>query len=89
MTRRSSIETVVYFKTTAGELILFNNHFTPEHLRIMLSPAFTRIENAQRQSTVVSTTIVDQLRQLGELRTAGIISEDEFQLLKEKLINST
>ncbi len=37
ITTRSTIETVIYSRTTAGELILLNNHYTPEHLRIMLS----------------------------------------------------
>jgi len=72
----------------AGELILFNNNYTPEHLRILLSPAFTRIENAQRQPVGNSVSILDQLRQLGELRAAGTINEDEFQMLKTKLINA-
>src|SRR5262249_24501714 len=88
VTTRSTIETVVYFKTRTGELILFNNHYTPDHLRIMLSPAFTRIENAQHLPSGSTSNIVDQLRQLGELRASGTITEDEFQSLKARLMSS-
>jgi Short C-terminal domain len=55
----------------------------------MLSPVFTRVENAHRPPPVPSATIVDQLRQLGELRASGTINEEEFQVLKAKLIKST
>lgn len=88
-TTRHSIETVIYFQTMKGEVILLNNQFTPEHLRIMLSPAFSRIEAAHRTTPASPVNVVEQLRQLGQLREAGTITQEEFQQLKAKLISNT
>lgn len=86
ITTRSTVETIIYFRTTAGELILLNNQYTSEHLRIMLSLAITRIEAAQRRTFVSPPNVVEQLRELGQLRATGTITEDEFQRLKATLL---
>lgn len=86
MTTRSSIETVISLQTTAGELLVFNNEYTPEYLRIMLSPAFSRIEAGHRTLPAVAVDPIAQLRELGELRASQTITEEEFQRLKAKLM---
>jgi hypothetical protein len=89
MTARSTIETIIHFQTTVGELILFNNQYTPEQLRIMLSPALSRIEAAHRKANTSAPSTIDQLRELGALRESGTITEDEFQSLKISLLKGS
>lgn len=89
LTTRSTLETVIHFQTMVGELILFNNQYTPEQLRIMLSPALTRIEAAHRRATTSPISMIDQLRELGQLRAAGTITEEEFQSVKTSLLKAT
>jgi Short C-terminal domain len=53
----------------------------------MLSPVVNRIEVAHQQTTQqTQPSPLDQLRELGELRASGTISEDEFQSLKATII---
>lgn len=89
VTTHSSIETIIYFSTTTGELVLFNNQYMPEQLRAMLSPAFTRIEAAHRGAATPTASPIDQLRELGQLRNDGTISEDEFRHLKSSVLKAT
>ncbi len=89
ITTRSTIESVIYFQTVSGELILFNNQYPPDQLRIMLSPAVTSIEAAHRPTHLPPQSKISQLRELAELQAAGTITEDEFQELKAALLNST
>jgi hypothetical protein len=86
-TTRTTIETVIHFRTREGELILLNTQYTPEQLSVMLSPVVNRIEVAHQQTTQqTQASPLDQLRDLGELRASGTISEEEFQSLKATII---
>lgn len=85
MTTRSTIETVIHFRTNVGELVLLNTQYTPEQLSVMLSPVIGRIEKeyqAMQTAPEVQVDHIGQLRELGQLRASGTITEDEFQSLK-------
>ncbi|MEO1713879.1 MAG: SHOCT domain-containing protein, partial [Bacteroidota bacterium] len=43
---------------------------------------------AANPSPAMSQDVIDQLSKLGELKAAGVISEEEFQQMKQKLIDS-
>ena len=49
-----------------------------------------KILNAKKEKTVIttSTSKMDELKKLAELKEAGILTEDEFKKEKEKLLNS-
>lgn len=50
-----------------------------------------KLTNAKKDKPVVSapsSSKMDELKKLGELKAAGILSEEEFQKEKEKLLNS-
>ena len=88
-TTRTMIETIVHFRSKAGEIFLFNTQYAPEELSMMLSPAISRIESAhQQQALPPPASPLDQLRELGELRANGTITEEEFHSLKAKIMNS-
>jgi hypothetical protein len=88
VTTRSTIETIIHFRTTAGELVVFNNQYTPQQLSVFLSPVFTRIEAANRITNAPQTSPIDQLRVLGDLLAKGTVTEDEFQSLKSALLKA-
>jgi hypothetical protein len=86
-TTRTTIDTVIHFRAREGELVLLNTQYTPERLSVMLSPVVNRIEPAHQQTTQTQASPLDQLRELGELRASGTISEEEFQSLKSTIIS--
>jgi len=48
-----------------------------------------KLKEAQKnkQDSPVSTSKMDELKKLGELKAAGVLTDEEFQKEKEKLLN--
>lgn len=92
VTTRTSIMTVICLQTSSAELFLLNATETPDDLRMRLSPVFTQLrqEAGKRlpttgQQTPASLDVIDRLQKLGELVEKGLLTEDEFAVLKAKL----
>jgi hypothetical protein len=87
-TTQTNIETIIHFRTRAGELVLLNSQYTPDQLAIMVSPVVARIEAAVAPSAAPTADPIGQLQQLADLRAAGTISEEEFQQLKANVLST-
>jgi hypothetical protein len=48
----------------------------------------TAAKKAPAATSTNPTSKMDELKKLGELKAAGILTEEEFQKEKEKLLNS-
>lgn len=58
-------------------------------IKVEVEPKTVEKETAKTTSAKASSTqVLDKLRELGDLRTKGIISEEEFEQMKRKLIES-
>ncbi len=47
-----------------------------------------KISDAKKGSTVQSSSKMDELKKLGELKASGVLTDEEFQKEKEKLLNN-
>ena len=88
MTTKITINTAVVIQTHAAELFLNNGDITPETLRIRLSPVFTRLRQIKGQEAprAAADDPIVLLRRLGELRDAGIVTQEEFEAKKTELL---
>jgi len=93
VTTKTSIKTVIRLETTEEEYFFFYDRATPEQLRILLSPVFTRIAQAQakpplEQLDMHSNDILNRLERLGALRAAGVLEEDEFRAAQQHIMQA-
>jgi hypothetical protein len=87
LTSRSEIQTIIRYEAVDLEAFFFYSKATPDKLRIELSEAVSRVAH----HTEVSTTTqqddpIADLERLSRLHNAGTLSDEEFSLLKAKLI---
>jgi hypothetical protein len=94
LTTRTKIDTVICIQTRTAELFLHHGAATPDALRMLLSPIFTRMRQHDTAARAVladssggNANIVDRLQQLADLRASGALSEEEFAAAKAKLLD--
>src|SRR5206468_1576268 len=78
---QTSIETLVEFSAGPRALILLTWTETPQALRVHMAPVFDRVQAAQAPIVAPLAPLdrLAQLRQLGELRDGGVLTEEEFR----------
>lgn len=87
-TTKTNIETIIHFRTRAGELVILNTQYTPDQLAVMVSPVIARIEAVLSTPSGPPADPISQLRELAELRSSGTINEEEFQQLKANVLKT-
>ena len=86
--------TIVRVRGRDGELFFVNNEKTPDAMRIELSGPLTAIAGARtaphsgsgKPAEQASESIPDQLSKLASLLADGVLSHEEFERLKAKVI---
>jgi Short C-terminal domain len=86
LTTRAAIETVVGFQWPEGELILLCRDATPHDLRIELSRLYGAIRSRASATPARAADPVDQLERLAKLLEQGLLSREQFDAAKAKLI---
>lgn len=90
ITSKTEIQTMVRLVTRKGEVVLFTNQATPEQIEIAFSEARMRIRNAADVPAVDnpfnSISVADELTKLLALRDSGVLTEEEFQRTKARLL---
>ena len=92
LTTRTSIKTVVRVQGAGCELFLLYTKATPEQLRIQLSRPLGAIRAARSAAahenlgSVRSTSLVDELAKLASMLESGLLTRDEFDRLKARLL---
>ena len=93
LTTKTGVETLIKVLTVKGEINLFTNYGTPQELEIKLADVRTGIRNANRLRPSVSVgqpegdNLTTQLAKLAELHRSGVLSDEEFQGAKSKLLS--
>jgi hypothetical protein len=59
-----------------------------ERIYKLIMDKFTEAKKSQTSTAINSTSKMDELKKLGELKASGILTEEEFQKEKAKLLNS-
>ena len=85
LTTRSKIETLIGLQWKGGELIVLSSTDTPENLRHRLSWVFGRLRD--RPADNASSDPVQRLKDLADLLDRGLITEDEFEQMKSRLLS--
>ena len=91
LTSRTNIHTFIRYEATSLEAFFFYSLATPDELRMQLSEVLGHIRsNVQGGGTPAAAPVtrLDQLKQLGELRDSGVLSQAEFETEKQKLLAS-
>src|SRR5580693_435041 len=93
LTSRTSIETVVRIQGTNCELFLLHTRVTPNRLRMDLSRALGVIRAAQAKgaagaSSARSVPPVEELARLADMLEKGLLTREEFDLMKAKFLAS-
>ncbi|KPU60979.1 hypothetical protein AN403_5077 [Pseudomonas fluorescens] len=88
LTTHTTTKTLVQIGTKGAELFLLVSTHDPDGMRRYLSPVFAQLSLVEQalpnKITVVS--VADELSKLNELRRAGTINDDEYVLLKGRLL---
>jgi hypothetical protein len=91
LTRRSEIQSCIRWEARDLEVFLFTSTATPAELRVKLSPALARIAREPsptepRPAIAGPADRLSKIERLGSLYKDGLISEDEFSLLKREVL---
>jgi Short C-terminal domain len=95
LTTRTSITTVVRIQGTGCELFLLHTRVTPEQLRIELSRPLGAIRSTrapdvagviQPQAPAMPPSPVEELAKLAEMLEKGLLTREEFDLMKAKVL---
>ena len=94
MTTRTSIKTIVRIQGTGCELFLLHTKMTPEQLRIEMSRTLGVIRAARAdeaakpspEARTVSPSPVEELAKLADMLEKGLLTREEFDLMKAKII---
>jgi putative oligomerization/nucleic acid binding protein len=96
LTTRTSIKTVMRIQGTGCELFLLHPGLTPEKLRIEMSRQLAAIRSARaakesrgikRDVRTASASPVDELTKLADLLERGLLTREEFDLMKAKFLD--
>jgi hypothetical protein len=97
LTTRTSITTIVRIQGKSCELFLLHTRSTPEQLRIEMSRALgairaTRAAAAQdaeaNQRSTTPASPVEELTKLADMLQGGLLTREEFEQLKAKLLQA-
>ena len=95
--KKTSITTLIVLKTTTSEVVFLNQRVTPEKLQLDLTPAFLRLRMAHAAAAEapalppasgVPADPVVRLRELAALVKEGIITDQEFQDAKKRILQN-
>jgi hypothetical protein len=93
LTSRTSIKTILRVQGTKCELFLLNTRLTPDRLRMDLSRPVSVIRAARLAVTqdgiaARPASLVDELAKLADMLGNGLLSRQEFDLMKARLLAS-
>jgi hypothetical protein len=94
LTTRTTTTTVLRVQASAAELFLLNNVVAPDQLRIVLSPALGILREARGSKPGTSPgshapdalSVATELGKLASLMESGLLTREEFDTLKARLI---
>jgi Short C-terminal domain len=93
LTSRTSITTVLQIQATGGELFFLHTEMLPGALRMQLSRAIVAIRNAKANAAPTESggqagpaSRLDELERLARLLKDGLLTREEFDQLKARLI---
>ena len=89
ITTKTEVHTVIRLTALNSELFFHWGGAPPEELRIRLSPAIGRVESFRRaasKSSPPSRDPLERLKELGALRDSGVLSAEEFDEAKRRVL---
>jgi hypothetical protein len=86
LTTRTTINTVVSVAWRDAEVFFHTDADVPQAIRMRLSPLFVGIDAFRTQKSE-APSVADEIAKLARLRSEGALTDDEFAVLKSRLIN--
>lgn len=92
LTTKTSIDAVIYLQTRDAELFFHHSGTTPEALRWVLSPVFSKLRALQPPSEHSAKTdgsvVADQLSKVADLHERGLLTDEEFASAKARILGN-
>jgi hypothetical protein len=91
LTRKTKVHNVVQFTARDAGLVLYNSTHSPAALEAAFAPLQSAVLQAQARHTSAPAAPLnkyDLLKQIAELRDAGVLTEDEFQQQKAEILSN-
>jgi hypothetical protein len=91
LTRKSEVQSVIRWEARDLEVFLFTSAATPAELRVKLSPALARIARGPstaepRPAIAAPEDRLSKIERIGSLYKEGLLSEEEFSVLKREVL---
>ena len=87
-TTKSSTNTFIRLLSNTGEIYLHTTEIEPTALKMKLSPVFVNLANRSKKATGNSGgSIAEEIERLQKLLKDGVISQEEFDIAKKKIIS--
>lgn len=94
LTTKSNLRTEFRISTKTGEMNFSTNQISARDLDLLLADARVKIRQGQTSQSLpppplppVQVSLAEELRKLGELRQAGVLTEAEFLAAKSRLLS--
>jgi hypothetical protein len=91
LTMRTTITTVIRMQAATAELFLLHTEQTPEQVRMHLSRPLAAIRAARATSAAAdppsASSQVEQLTRLAGMLDRGLLTREEYDLLKARLLS--
>ena len=97
LTTRTKIDTVICLRTDAAEVHFHTSKHTPSAVQMGLSKVFEalrQLEAARSHAVSIGETpaptasVANEIAKLGELRARGLLSDEEFEAAKRKVLDA-
>ena len=87
-TTTKSTNTFMRVLSTTGEIYLHTSAIEPAALKMKLSPIFVHLANRAKQPTIThhNSSVAEEIKQLKKLLEDGVLSQEEFDAAKKKVI---
>lgn len=87
-TTTKSTNTFMRILSSTGEIYLHTSAIEPAALKMKLSPLFVHLANRAKQPTIThhNASIAEEIKQLKQLLEDGVLSKEEFDAAKKKII---
>ena len=88
-TTRKTTNTFIRVMTATGEIYIHTSEIDPDALKIKMSPVFVYLKNkSNQQLRISSSSISEEIERLQKLLQDGILSQEELDAAKKKVLNN-
>lgn len=86
LTQRTSVHTYIEIQDKSSDMVFFTSTITPSELRVSLKPVWAKLRSTTSSPPRADDDVVERLEKLANLRSRGVVSDEEFEQLKRQIL---